>query len=96
MQDMHSHCNNYYYDYLKHACSWTITELCVNNTQHMEDEYLRMRREGEHDPITVRFNDQVKEIYVSFQAVINLLAFLLHPICVVNTPLLLLSLCEIV
>ena len=63
----------------------------------MEDEYLRMRREGNHRPVTVRFNDQIKEIYVSFQAVLNdyLLVFLLHPICVVNTPLLLLSLCEI-
>ena len=29
-----------------------------------------MRREGERDPITVRFNDQVKEIYVSVQAVL--------------------------
>ena len=66
MQDMHSHCNNY----LSKTCSWTITELYANNTQHMEDEYLRMRREGEHDPITVQFNDQVKEIYVSVQAVL--------------------------
>ena len=52
----------------------------------MEDEYLRMRQEGNHRPVTVRFNDQIKEIYVSFQALINnyLLVFLLHPICVIN------------
>ena len=56
----------------------------MNNTQRMEDEYLKIRREGKHHPVTVRFNDQIKEIYVSFQALIILLAFLLHPICVIN------------
>ena len=29
-----------------------------------------MRREGNHRPVTVRFNDQIKEIYVSVQAVL--------------------------
>lgn len=50
--------------------SWTINEVYANDTHRMEDEYFRMRQVGEHGPVTVKFIDQVKEIYVSVQAVI--------------------------
>ena len=58
--------------------SWTITELCANNTQRMEYEYLRMRRERQYDPLTVMFNSQVKEIYVSVLLIYQLSNIIVH------------------
>ena len=38
---------------------WTVTELCAHNPQHMEYEYLRLRREKHYTPVPVDIDCRV-------------------------------------
>ena len=49
---------------IMHTCSWKIIHCDANNCK-VDFNSREMRDEDNYDPVSIHFNDAVKEIYVS-------------------------------